>query len=466
MLTSLVLVVYAFMRLFAPRPFSEAMFAGVFPMDVNSTTFLADAKQVYGALQDQVSTEANIINLFEDGSKMAKPVNNIGLRGWTFLARLGPNWNMGYRAEYAGTGSQPGNQGVGSAGTQNLAQSTVSLKYAYVPVTITGQAENLTKGDTRAFMQAKALEAKFDMKDIVSHVNLVISGAERGGQLAQVTGAGAGSFTADNAGNLPAAIYLRVNMPIDCGPVGGGANTITNSVITAINYGTRVVTVPGTATNGNAVYLAGEAALTVGVFPIAAEGLVSLVSNTGAIQGLDPSVAAQTAWQSYLKDVGAVAMSPALLQQLMQFITNRGGIPADVLLVPSAQINQYVSIATTTLRYDVTWPQGSLAKKALDLGFSVYSFGGRPMVEAKDLRPDRIYAGAGETMKKFEALPLSMADDEAGTWTRITGSSGIADAEAGLLRWYHQIGTIQRSAWGVMKNFTVSTDFQTAPPTL
>lgn len=467
LIQTLLLLFYAVMAKFVPRPFAEALMQGICPADVNSTTFLADAKQVYGALQDQVSTEANIINLFDDGSKMGKPVNTIGIRGYTFLARLGPNWNMGYRAEYAGTGSQPGNQGVGSAGAQNLAQATVSLKYAYVPVIITGQAENLTKGDTRAFMQAKALEAKFDMKDIVSHVNVVVAGAERGGQLAQVTGAAAGSFTADNAGNLPGAIYLRVGMPIDIGPVGGGANSVTGATITAINYSTRVVTISaGTPTNGHAVYLSGEAALTTGVFPITAEGLVSIVSNTGAIEGLDPSVAAQTSWQSYLKDVGAVAITPALLQQLMQFVTNRGGLPADVLLVPSAQINQYVNIATTTLRYDVASGGSPVGKKALDLGFSVYSFGGRPMIEAKDLRPDRIYAGASETMKKFEALPLSMASDEAGEWTRVSGSSGVADAVTGLLRWYHQIGTVQRSAWGVMKNFTVPTDFQTAPPTL
>lgn len=467
LIQTLLLMFYAVMARFVPRPFAEALFQGICPADVNSTTFLADAKQVYGALQDQVSTEANIINLFDDGSKMGKPVNTIGIRGYTFLARLAPNWNMGYRAEYAGSGTQPGNQGVGSAGVQGLAQATVSLKYAYVPVIITGQAENLTKGDTRAFMQAKALEAKFDMKDITSHVNVVVAGAERGGQLAQVTGAGAGTFTADNAGNLPGAIYLRVGQPIDTGAVGGGANSVTGASITAINYSTRVVTISaGTPVNGNAVYLSGEAPLTTGVFPITAEGLISLVNSTGSIQGLDPSVAAQTAWQSYVKDAGAVDISPALLQELMQFVTNRGGLPADVLLCPSAQINKYVSIATTTLRYDVTWPQGSLAKKALDLGFSVFSFGGRPMIEAKDLRTDRIYAGASETMKKFEALPLSMAADEAGEWTRVSGSSGVADAVTGLLRWYHQIGVVQRSAWGVLKNLTVPTSFATAPPTL
>jgi hypothetical protein len=426
--------------------------------DVNTTTFLADAKIVYGSIQNQVSMEPNIINLFSDGSKMGQPINNIGIRGYVFLARLGPNWNMGFRPE--------GVTGVGAAGAQNMAQATVGLKYGYVPVVITGQAENLSKGQQRAFMQAKALEAKYDTQDFTSHLNVIVAGAERGGQLAQVVTPGAGSFTADNAGNLPGAIYLRVNMPIDTGAVGGGANTITNAVITAINYGSRLVTVPGTAVTGNAVYLAGEAPPSSGVFPYTIEGLVSLVSNTGAIEGLDPAVQAQTAWASYLKDVGAVALSPALLQQLRQFVYNRGGEQPDLFLVPSAQINQYVTIATATLRFDVTWPQGSVGKRALDLGFATYTFAGLPMVESKDLRPDRIYCGASDTMKKFEAVPLAMADDEAGTWTRISGASGVADAEVGLLRNYLQIGITQRSAWGVAKNFTIPTDFQTAAPTL
>src|SRR5204863_3983529 len=135
---------------------------------------LGSVTQGYGAIQDQVSSLAAFMNLLENGP-MGEPVSNIGIRGYTFLARLAPNWLMGYRLE--------GTTGVGTAGNQGLAQATVSLKYAYVPITITGQAEQLTKGNARAFMQAKALEAKFDMKDIVSHVNVVMVGAERGGQL-------------------------------------------------------------------------------------------------------------------------------------------------------------------------------------------------------------------------------------------------------------------------------------------
>src|SRR6266851_2646641 len=167
-------------------------------MAVDTTTYLPDAKVVYGAVQEQVSTLPAVMNLFGDGSKFGKPINNVGIRGYTFLARVKPNWNMGYRPE--------GTTGVGLAGNQGLTNGTVTLRYAYVPITITGQAENLTKGESRAFMQAKALEAKFDMKDIVSHVNVVVIGAEPGGQLAQATTIVANtSFVADNAGLLPGA---------------------------------------------------------------------------------------------------------------------------------------------------------------------------------------------------------------------------------------------------------------------
>jgi len=426
--------------------------------NVDTTTYLADAKVVYGALQDQVSTQAAFMNLLGDGTKFGK-ITNIGIRGWTFLARLKPNWNLGYRPE--------GTSGVGQAGNQGLAQATVAVKYAYVPIVITGQAENLTKGEGRAFMQAKALEAKFDMKDLISHVNVVMVGAERGGQLAQVTGAGAGSFTADNAGNLPGAIYLRIGMPIDCGPVGGGANTITNQIISNINYTTRLVTVPGNATNGNAVTLSGEAAPNAGVFPYTAEGLMSLISDTTAIQGLDPSVSTQSSWASYIEDVGGVDLSSSLIMQLIQYVKNRGGEEVDGLIMPSAQINRLVSIATATIRFEVQQAAAqSPGKKAVDLGFTVFEYAGKPIIEDKDARTDRIFAGCFSCMKKFEAVPLSMADDEAGSWTRVSGPNGIADAVMGLLRWYHQLGILQRSAWGMQKNFTVPTKFQTAPPTL
>jgi hypothetical protein len=431
--------------------------------DVNSTTYLPDAKIVYGMLYNQVSTVATLINLLKDGSKMGKPVSNIGLRGYVILCRLQPNWNMGFRPE--------GVQGVGAAGAQGLANATVSLKYAYVPILITGQAENLTKGDARAFMQARALEAKFDSEDLTSHLNVIFAGALRGGQLAQVTAPAAGppvSFTADNAGLLPSALYLRVGQPIDCGPVGGGAQSVQGATITAINYATRVVTISGVQVPvaGHAVTLAGESAPNVGSFPYTMECLDSLIDDTIAIQGLDPTVAASAQWKSFIKDVGAVAISPPLLQEQRQFTYNRGGKQPNMYIVPSGQINQYVNIATTTLRFDVVGPGAEVGKKALDLGFMVYNFGGLPMIEDKDRRPDRINCGAGDEIRKFEAIPLSMAEDGASEWTRVSGANGIADAVQGLLRWYIQPGIMQRSAWSRYQNYTVPASFAVNPPTL
>src|SRR5439155_15366399 len=135
-------------------------------MGVDTTTYLPDAKIVYGAIQEKVSTLPAVMNLFGEGSKFGKPINNVGIRGYVFLARVTPNWNLGFRLE--------GTTGVGTAGNQGLTNSTVTLRYMYCPIVITGQAENLTKGESRAFMQAKALEAKFDMKDIVSHANVIV----------------------------------------------------------------------------------------------------------------------------------------------------------------------------------------------------------------------------------------------------------------------------------------------------
>lgn len=432
-------------------------------MSVDTTTYLADAKNVYGAIQDQVSTEAAFMNLLGDGGKFGKPINDLGIRGYTFLARLQPNWNMGYRPEgYTGVGNN-----VANAGNQGLANSTVLLKYAYVPTIITGQAENLTKGDKRAFMQAKALEAKFDMKDIISHVNVVMVGAERGGQLAQIlTETSLAAFVVSTVGNLPGAIYLRVGMPIDTGPVGGGTLSSSGATIATINYATQAITTTGgtgTPAVGDAVYLSGEASPTTGAFPYTAEGLVSIVNSTGALQGLNPATAGQTSWASIFADQAGATISPALMTALKQLVKNQSGANVDLMYFPSAQINQLVSIATNLL-YFRTDSTGT-GKKALDLGFTTYEFGGTAIVEDKDARPDRIYAMDASMFKKFEAVPLSMAEDEAGSWTRISGTNGIADAVQGLLRWYHQLGTLQRSACGVYKNFAVPTSFQNVPAT-
>jgi hypothetical protein len=429
---------------------------------IDTTTYLPDAKIVYGAIQEQVSTLPAVMNLFGDGSKFGKPINNVGIRGYVFLARVTPNWNIGYRPE--------GTTGVGLAGNQGLTNATVTLRYFYVPIVITGQAENLTKGESRAFMQAKALEAKFDMKDAVSHVNVVVIGAEPGGQLAQVTAAGGGNpFTASSVGLLPGSIYLRVGQFIDALPVGGGAPSATNQKITAINYTTNVVTLAGgSPANAAAIALTGEYPQAVvsndGWFT--ANGFQNLINSSGVVQGIDPGVF--PAWQSYLFDNAGSALSSQLLQQLRQFVKNRGGVDGNIFILPSAQINQYIGIATTTLRFDITneGPAAKVGKKALDLGFNVFDYAGLPMIEDKDARTDRIFHGDTEMVKKFEAIPLSLAEDEAGTWTRIVGANGVADAVVGLLRWYHNIGILQRSAWGRLQNLSVPANFATAPPTI
>lgn len=443
-------------------------------MPVDTTSYLADAKNVYGAIQDQVNSEAVFMNLLGDGSKFGKPVNDIGIRGYTFLARLGPNWNMGYRPEgYTGTGNVRA-----QAGNQGLANSTVVLKYAYVPMIITGQAETLTKGEKRAFMQAKALEAKFDMKDIVQHVNVIMVGAERGGVLAEVNGAGAiaagvVTFTCylntGGDGNLPGAKYLRVGMPIDTGPIGGGV-TVKGLVITNINYTTGVVTATSDAQTvpaatapaaGDGVYLSGEAAPGAGSFPFTAEGLISLVASTGAQQGLDPATPGQGPWQSYMEDMAGATVSPSSIMALKQIVKNQSGADVNFWYTSSAQINDLVTIATQLLYFRTD--QGGLGKKALDLGFTTFEYGGTAIVEDKDCRDDRWYAGASEMWKKFEAMPLSMADDEAGDWTRISGANGPADAVSGLMRWYHQLGTLQRNSMGVQKNYHVPARFLNRP---
>jgi hypothetical protein len=226
--------------------------------------------------------------------------------------------------------------------------------------------------------------------------------------------------------------------------------------------------VPGTTVAGRAIALAGEypqvAISNDGWF--AANGFQNLVNSSGVVQGIDPAV--YPAWQSYVFDNGGGALSSQLMQQLRQFVKNRGGVDGNLFIAPSAQINQYVGIATTTLRFDITneGPAAKVGKKALDLGFNVFDYAGLRIVEDKDARTDRIFHGDSEMMKKFEAIPLSLAEDEAGTWTRVIGANGIADAVAGLLRWYHNIGLVQRSAWGRLQNLQVPANFATAAPTI
>ncbi len=432
-------------------------------MSVSTTTISADFKNVYGeGLKNQVGQAAVIFNLFKDGKQFAKPITTIGANGYTFGCRMKRNYSMGYRGE--------GTTGVGTSGNQGLAQGTVSLKYAYIPHVLTGQATNLSVGQYRAFMAAKALELQYDTKDLLEHINVIVAGAERGGQLAQALNTSA-TVIASRASNLPGALYLQVGMPVDAGPVSGGTLTTTNNIITAISYDatagdTVTLTTADSLTSGDAIYLAGEGAATTGVFPYTAEGFNSLIAATGSRQGLNPATAGQESWTSYVANGGGVDLTSQAMDELIQFVEARGGVTCDALFFPPAQINQLVNLGTKELRYNVDNPNG-IGKRALDLGFTTYTYGGRTIIKDKHIRGDRIYAMDSDAMAHFVAVPLSMADDEAGQWTRVIGSSAsIADAIASLMRIYHQVGILQRSAAGSIFNLSVPGAFQINPLSL
>lgn len=432
-------------------------------MPVSTTTISADFKNVYGeGLKNQVGQAAVIFNLFKDGKQFAKPITTIGANGYTFGCRMKRNYNMGYRPE--------GTTGVGTSGNQGLAQGTVSLKYAYIPHVLTGQATNLSVGQYRAFMAAKALELQYDTKDLLEHINVIVAGAERGGQLAQALNTSA-TVICSRASNLPGALYLQVGMPIDAYPVGGGALTTTNNVITAISYDatagdTITLTTADSLTSGDAICLTGEGVSTTGAFPYTAEGFHSLIAATGSRQGLSPATVGQESWTSYASNAGGTDLTSQGMDELIQFVENRGGSTVDVLFFPSAQINQLVNLGTKELRYNVDNPNG-IGKRAMDLGFTTYTYGGRTIIKDKHIRNDRIYAMDSDAMAHFVAIPLSMADDEAGQWTRVIGSSAsVADAIAALMRIYHQVGILQRSAAGYMYNLSVPTAFQINPQSL
>jgi hypothetical protein len=188
------------------------------------------------------------------------------------------------------------------------------------------------------------------------------------------------------------------------------------------------------------------------------EGLIGLVNDTGSIQGMNPATSGQESWSSFVLDVAGDDLSSTYLHTLKTFVQNRGDCTVDMFLFPSAQIARLVRFATQNYRFETNGAQG-VGKKALDIGYSVFTYAGIPIIEDKDARPDRIYALDSSMFKKFEAIPLSLAEDEAGAWSRVQTATGIADAVMGVLRNYINLGTLQRSAAGCLKGLSVDDVF-------
>lgn len=392
-------------------------------MPATLATVTAITKEVYeGQIQTQLQSEAVGLKRIEGTSDGV--TTDVGGKYVTFPIRVRRNAGIGHRNEL---------ENLPTPGQQGYASVRVGLKYGYGLVKLSGPTMQLVQTNAQAFASALQMEMDGLKDDLVKDQNRIFYGNGIGA-MASITADGANTVTVSNTQ------YLEVGQQIDITDVTGTTVKISNRQITAINTATGVVTYDGA--DGTAI--ATDIIVRTGNAQREANGLTSIVSDTGTLFTVDPTV--EPKWKSINNNNGGTlrALSEALMINLTDTIRTNGG-KTSVILASMGVRRAYFNLLTQQRRYVNTKEfAGGLTGLAFNNGREI------PFVEDPDAPPNKAWFLQEDTFKIYREKPWYFMNDDGSIWKWVQG----VDAYQAVMRQYWELGINRRNANGVLADIT------------
>lgn len=387
-------------------------------------------KEVYeDRIRDQLQREVKTLKRVESTSEGI--TSQVGGKYVVFPIRTRSNHGIGARLE---------NEVLPDPRSQAYASARVSLAYLYGAASLTGQTMELAQTNFQAF--ASALDQELSgLKEILrKDQNRQIYGTSDG-VLATVTADAANTVTVDSIQ------YLEVGMIIDVWAAGFGSSHAVTRMITAINTTTNVVTYDGA--DASAAIVATDVLTRSGSQQRETIGLKQIVSNTGTLYNIDPTV--EPVWKSVVAANGGVnrALSEGLMTKMADDIRTNGG-KTTVIFTTLGVRRSYANLLTQQRRYTNT--------TKFEGGFSGLAFttdeGDIPLVADVDCQPNRMYFINEKELKFYRESEWSFMDRDGSPWQRIITSAGAYDAYQTMMYQYCQLGTHRRNSHGLLTDIT------------
>lgn len=408
-------------------------------MPATLTTLSTIMKEVYEPdIRDQLQSEAVALKRIERTSDGVE--SKVGGKYVVFPIRTRRNHGIGSRNELEALPA-PGQQGFNSG--------RVQLAYQYGGVELSGQTFELANEDYQAFTSALDVEVDGLKEDLVKDQNRQVYGTSRG-TLATATAAGAGvlTFTALNG-----VKYLEEGMQVDIVDITTIANPTptlraADRQIVSINTTTGVVTLSG------AVFTTAVGDILVRQGSVNREiiGLASIVSNTGTLYNIDPTV--ETKWKAALVDAnGGVnrALSEGLMINAVDAVRQNGG-NVSLILAGLGVRRSYFNLLVQQRRFTNT--------TEFEGGFRGLAFttdkGDVPMVTDMDAPNNTMYFLDEKRLKLYRPHEWQWMNRDGSMWQRKITSAGAFDAYNATMYIYDQLGTDKRNAFAVMQDITES----------
>jgi len=392
-------------------------------------------KEVYqGRIREQLNDE--IVALKRITRSGAGVTNEVGGKYVTFPIHTRRNSGIGSRFE---------SEALPTPGQQGHAAARVGLKYAYGGVQLTGQAISLSDSDAKAFAKALDNEVEGLKNDLMKDMNRQVYGSGNGA-IGVATGANTGATvpvadarlfqvgmvvdtqtgtTVDNTGLVVASVSLAV-----------GANTVTFTT----TPGTAIASADIIVRKGSGIAAGGTKELT---------GLAAIVSDSGTLYNIDPSVEAE--WKATVDANGGTprALSESLMIKMTDAIRTKGG--STTLILQSLGVRRAYFNLLSQLRQTVNTQE-------FTGGFSGLAFttdrGEIPVVADVDAPLSTQWFINEDALTYYRDEEWHFLDKDGSMWKQVRDTNGDYDAYYARMVEYHELGTDRRNSHGVIRDIT------------
>jgi hypothetical protein len=383
-------------------------------MPATLTTVNQITKEIYeGKIQNQLQDEAVGFKRIEKTSDGV--TDEVGGKFVTFPIKVKRNHGIGYRNEL---------EILPAAGQQGYESVRIGLKYGYGRVRLTGQTIKLAAKNYQAFANAMDLEMNGIKADIAKDTNRIFYGDGRG-TLATTTAASTG-----NVLTVASTKYMELDMQIDIVAPDGTVRGA-NRKVTAV--GDTTITFDGAAVGTVA---AGDLVVRQGNFGREPHGLASLVTDTGVLFNVDPTLVPQ--WKATRDTNGGVnrALSEGMLITNTDKVRVKGG-KTSLILAGLGVRRAYFNLLSQQRRYTNTKEfAGGMQGLAFHNGREI------PFVDDPDMPDNMIYGLDEDTFKIYRESPWSWMDQDGSIWKWVDDF----DAYQALMVQYWELGINRRNA--------------------
>lgn len=335
----------------------------------------------------------------------------------------GRNQGVGARADYAD---------LPKAGHQAYEQPSITMKYNYGRIEVTGPTIAATRSDAGAFVRTIQSEMDGLLTDIKKDFNRQLFG-DGTGKLCTL-GAASASATVTITDT---AQYLEAGMSVDI--VSGGSVSVSGLTIVSVDRSTPSVTFDQAVTT-----LTGDILVRSGSYNEEVEGLARIVDDSNTYANINRSDNANEFWRANVDDNGGTnrAISESLMQVMWDEIGRRGGVQPDLIITTDGVRRAYMNTLTSLRRFVNT-----IEVKG---GFSGPEFNNTAVIVDYDCPPNTMYFLRTDRLALYRMSDWDWLDKDGAILHRVSNK----DAYEAVLYKYANLGSDRPNALGVIKDIT------------